>query len=405
MLVKIKKTDDVLWKKHLEREGVSPPLGEPFEARVGGTPVEFVPMRAGAPGWRAEGPGRPAWLAIPKGTEVSLEFEPVRGGRCRTGGSFAAPGVERVPGAPALPAGRMPEVVQRVLAGHRGSGRGVFIGIDVGGRPDKGFDLCPTWWDGGVPARLEFHRLPHRLALPPTDELRPVVAAGRVDELAERTYRSAGAIAADLWRALERFGPTGVLIDASSAFSRNAVGHGRYTEKFALKGVSFQSTPSVACGRPHAGEWGWLVYGMIAFAACVYRGEVSLERWYRGLAEGFDRACRADELIVREVFPTGTVETLRHRGRASEVVNLLAGLHGTPAVDVVRLYLENGVWGNKLRVDLSDQADSLIAALGALPYVRGDFAERVLEPGHGTAKWRPAVPDAREIEGAVVVPE
>lgn len=138
---------------------------------------------------------------------------------------------------------------------------GVHIGIDVGGRCEKGFDLCITEWISGVLHSVQWKRLPHTRALPPTRSLRMLVRDGDVAGLARTTKEAASVTCATLWREIERFDPAGIYIDSPSAFSRNIMGHGRRSEKRSLTGVFFQSTPSIACRSEHGGDWGGLSTG------------------------------------------------------------------------------------------------------------------------------------------------
>jgi hypothetical protein len=50
---------------------------------------------------------------------------------------------------------------------------GVYAGIDVGGRVDKGFDLCFLEFSKGCLQRIEFEPCPYPCALPATAQLRP----------------------------------------------------------------------------------------------------------------------------------------------------------------------------------------------------------------------------------------
>ena len=155
----------------------------------------------------------------------------------------------------------------------------VHVGIDVGGKPEKGFDLCITEWKGGFLKTVGWKRLPHTTLLPTTSTLRGLVRDGDLGGLALATEAAASATAAALWREIEQLGVAGVHIDSPSALARNQLGHGRLCEKRSLTGVTFQSTPSIASGNEHGGEWGWLVYGMIAFAACLHRGHLTGADW------------------------------------------------------------------------------------------------------------------------------
>ena len=213
-----------------------------------------------------------------------------------------------------------------------------------------------------------------------------------------------------LWLAIVRVAraaaPSGVFIDSPSAFSRNTIGHGRLTEKQSLSGVSFQSTPSISCGSEHGADWGWLLYGMVAFAACRHQGRFTLEQWMEALSDGLFVSTHEGPAVVREVFPTATISHLRSRGRGQEVQGLIRGLRGADAErQVVEAYLESGVQAVKEPgQSLFDRADALVAALSALPYARPSFHESTGWPATGSGRWRPAVADAHLIEGAVALP-
>jgi hypothetical protein len=56
----------------------------------------------------------------------------------------------------------------------------------------------------------------------------------------------------------------------SLSFARNRLGHGRLCEKRSLTGVSFQSTPSIACGSEHRTGI-WLTGNMSVFPAIALR--------------------------------------------------------------------------------------------------------------------------------------
>lgn len=64
---------------------------------------------------------------------------------------------------------------------------GVHIGIDVGGRCEKGFDLCITEWRDGALNSVQWKRLPHTRPLPPTHSLRRLVHDGDMAVLARAT--------------------------------------------------------------------------------------------------------------------------------------------------------------------------------------------------------------------------
>jgi hypothetical protein len=233
------------------------------------------------------------------------------------------------------------------IAGSGARADGIYVGVDVGGRPEKGFDLCFVDWRSGAMAHVEFVRVPHRSELPPTSAMRPLIWQGNLRELSRLTIRAAAPVAKDLWGTIVRHAPEvrGVFIDSPSGFSRNILGHGRLTEKQSLLGVSFQSTPSIACGREHGGDWAWLVYGMAAHLGCVRRGEFSEAEWLDGLTRGCSSTTQptAPGLITRECFPTATISRLRVVGRQEDVVRLLGPWNHLSEVDAVSRYLEHGV--------------------------------------------------------------
>lgn len=283
-----------------------------------------------------------------------------------------------------------------------------FIGIDVGGRVSKGYDLCRLVWSKGVPVRVFFERLPHTCPLPPTASLRACVAQGDLQQFAALTHASASETAANLWEKLTRVtggAPAGVFIDSPSAFSRNVLGHGRLTEKQSIRGVSFQSTPSICCGAEHGGDWGWLVYGMVAFAACLYRGALCEQQWLAALEEGLFAPLQKARLIAREVFPTATIARLRAAGRSATVQGFLEQLLGADAERAaVRDYLTSGVWAVKVPGrDVFDRADALVAALSSVPYMSNEVAEAKW-PDPTSVRWHSTVPDAHLAEGTIALP-
>jgi hypothetical protein len=281
---------------------------------------------------------------------------------------------------------------------------GVHIGIDVGGRSEKGFDLCITEWISGVLDSVQWKRLPHTRPLPPTSSLRLLVRDRDVAALAGATKESAFAISATLWREIERFSPAGIYIDSPSAFSRNLLGHGRRCEKRSLTGVSFQSTPSVACRSEHGGDWGWLVYGMIAFSACLHRGRLSAEDWLTDLSMGTYAHFDSTHTVLRECFPSATISMLRERERAPDVELLLAKTASQAEVDAVIKYLKHGVIEVKRRAQsIYDRADALVAALGALPHASHAFQESAHCGMHGK-NWT-GKPGDEQIEGTFVCVE
>jgi hypothetical protein len=284
-----------------------------------------------------------------------------------------------------------------------------FVGVDVAGRSSKGYDLCDLLWSNGAPARAKFKRIPHATPLPPTSSLRSSVAAGDLQQLAALTHAAAASTGEDLWKVIVEIAgstPSGIFVDSPSAFARNAAGHGRLTEKQSILGVSFQSTPSISCGNEHGADWGWLLYGMVAFAACLHHGHFTLEEWAKALDKGLFVSTQKTHIVVREVFPTATVSHLRSRGRAHQVQSLIRDLRGADAErQVVEAYLKSGVQVVKQPgQSLFDRADALVAALSSLPYARQDFDESLGWPQTRSVRWRPSVADARLVEGAIALP-
>ncbi len=74
-------------------------------------------------------------------------------------------------------------------------GDAVHVGIDVGGRREKGFDLCITEWVGGLLKAVQWKRLPHAMPLPRTFSLRALVREGDIAGVAAATQSSASATA------------------------------------------------------------------------------------------------------------------------------------------------------------------------------------------------------------------
>jgi hypothetical protein len=282
---------------------------------------------------------------------------------------------------------------------------GVHVGIDVGGRWEKGFDLCVTQWVGGLLTAVWWKHLPHATPLPPTSSLRALVRGGDLAALAAMTQASASTTAAALWRELEPLSAAGIHVDSPSAFSRNRFGHGRLCEKRSLTGVSFQSTPSIACGSDHGGEWGWLVYGMVAFAACLHRGQLTDAAWNVALESGTFARSDSSGIALRECFPTATISVLRARKRETDVARSLDPQVELPEVQAVLQYLKHGVKEVKRPRDpLFDRADALVAALGALPHVTEGFREAPYWSAEHGRRWN-GPPGAEQVEGAFVCVE
>jgi len=281
---------------------------------------------------------------------------------------------------------------------NTGPGDGLHVGIDVGGRQEKGFDLCVTEWQKGLLKSVRWQRLRHAILMPPTSSLRSLVRDGGLSSVAAATYASASATAAALWHVIQPLGATGVYIDSPSAFSRNCRGHGRLCEKRSLTGVSFQSTPSIACGNEHGGDWGWLLYGMVAFSACLHQGQLTGVQWVQDLEKGTFTRCDSAGIVLRECFPTATISVLRSHKREADAGRSLSGHDSLREVQAVLGYLKYGVKGVKRPNDaLYDRADSLVAALTALPYVADNFQEQSNWPISG-GRWA-GIAGEEQIEG------
>lgn len=316
--------------------------------------------------------------------------------------TFPPPPLNRAPVPtvrPASPA-RVPAPTPAAVSSSRAAS-GSHVGVDVGGRPDKGFDLCFTQWEQGGLIDLRFASLPHTAPLPPTAKLRGLVAQGDLAGLAETTYLSASRTAATFWSALRD--PAGIYIDSPSSFSRNTLGHGRLCEKTSMTGVTFQSTPSIRVGKEHGGDWGWLLYGMMAFAACVHRGSLTYDAWLQALQGGLHTEGMRQPFLLRECFPTATISALRTHGRAADVSLLLSGSRSAPEPEAMARYLQDGVRAVKQpRNSLYDRADALVAALTCLPHVHEDFREVEGWP-HDSTRWS-AAPAEGLVEGLFVYP-
>jgi len=286
---------------------------------------------------------------------------------------------------------------------------GVYVGIDVGGRIDKGFDLCVLTFSKGNLKNIEFKRCTYPCALPPTDVMRGLVAAGNFSELSRQTYESATKIADKLWSMIGNLILRGAFIDSPSGFSRNQAGHGRATEKVSYRGVTFQSTPSVIIRREHRGDWSWLVYGMVAYTALLYSGgNFSKEQWRDALTNGLYGSTRQlQALHVRECFPTATIAVLREdqeRVTKAIIQQLLHIDKDRPEVKVVVDYLQKGVFAVKKRGPLYDSADALVAALSSLPYAAPEIYREVERMPQGNIRWR-GNPGDDILEGRISVVE
>ena len=283
----------------------------------------------------------------------------------------------------------------------------VHVGIDVGGRIDKGFDLCFLTFSKGCLQGIAFEPCPYPCALPATAELRTTVAAGDFATLARLTYPAARGIAAELWARVRKWSPRGAFIDSPSGFSRNQHGHGRATEKVAYRGVWFQCTPSVAINRQHRGDWNWLVYGMVAYMAFIHSGDQFEETdWRHSLENGlYSQARGLQGRHLRECFPTATVAVLREDpARCDRVQQLLEPHQHLQEVVAVQGYLQHGVFAVKQQHPLYDRADALVAGLSSLPVALPRVFREVERTPRGQVRWRGNDGDDM-LEGRIAVVE
>jgi hypothetical protein len=156
--------------------------GERAALVVEGTVIEFERM-TGESGWKATGSNRAIWNRMPLPAFIRLAL------------ATQIPISRTLDHPPPSDSARLKEAPRRRLS------EGCFVGVDVGGRAEKGYTLARTVWRGGRLASIDFGSLPHYDVLPPTNELRPLVRAGDLDELARRTHETARARQGSLGRA------------------------------------------------------------------------------------------------------------------------------------------------------------------------------------------------------------
>ena len=143
---------------------------------------------------------------------------------------------------------------------------------------------------------------------------------------------------------------------------------------------------------------------MIAFSACLHRGNLSSENWARDLSIGTCSRFDSTETILRECFPTATISVLRGRSGSPDIEQALAGVAALPEVAAVIAYLKYGVAAVKRATQsVYDRADALVAALGALPHVSSKFHETAHCGQHGK-NWSGTTID-EQIEGTFVCVE
>ena len=273
--------------------------------------------------------------------------------------------------------------------------------------------ICVLHWGKGGIQRIASASLRYAEQLPDTDVLNEFLRRGDVAGLAAATFMSARANSARLRQQLDGYRSDGcvirgIFIDSPSAFSRNTLGHGRLCERVGFPKVTFQMTPSVACGKVHNNQWNWLLYGMQAFFGALVERPTAAD-WTDALTNGLQSRMLAQQSpIVRECFPTLTVEALRQTKLAATVIKLLNGNPAgaiAPEVATVEAYLEYGVQKVKESKPLYDRADALVAALTGLPLAfpkQFSLSQNLL--GNATLRgWAGGGTGAQHAEGAISV--
>jgi hypothetical protein len=295
-----------------------------------------------------------------------------------------------------------------VVPHQRSAMNGLYIGVDVAGRPDKGFTLSFLDFSDGTLQGISFDSVLYdaNSQLPPTMDLREAVCQSDFKRLAHATWSATKHLSAAFREKVNSRSPKGVFIDSPTAFSRNALGHGRSTEKAGYRGVSFQCTPSVNCGRIHRGDWNWLLYGIVAYASLI-GDHLSEEAWEDRLANGIYPLYRQANrgVYVRECFPTAMVSVLRENQAAVNAVkHVLSPLKDRESVrdevEAVFAYLDFGVRAVKTRAARFDRADALVASLLALPQVMPDTFRETERIPPEDARWAGNA-GAVEIEGRI----
>ena len=116
------------------------------------------------------------------------------------------------------------------------------------------------------------------------------------------------------------------------------------------------------------------------------------------LEKGTFTRCDSAGIVLRECFPTATISVLRSHKREADAGRSLSGHDSLREVQAVLGYLKYGVKGVKRPNDaLYDRADSLVAALTALPYVADNFQEQSNWPISG-GRWA-GIAGEEQIEG------
>jgi hypothetical protein len=123
---------------------------------------------------------------------------------------------------------------------------------------------------------------------------------------------------------------------------------------------------------------------MVAFSACLHRGQLTEADWLADLQNGTFARSDSSGIALRECFPTATISLLRTEKRKADVERMIDRHKEKPEVCAVLAYLEHGVRRVKSKGKLYDKADSLVAAFGALPHVAQGFLEL---PWRGGGRW------------------
>lgn len=394
MKVQTRVSDSCLWLKHAT--ALVPLLGKRFVAHIDGEPIAFEPMNQGknqrpTAGWKPDAESKTAWARV-LGRTVTLQV-----------GALdvevtPAPGAEVRSPLPKLSSTLAPRASPRPSLRRAETSGATVLGIDVAGKK-KGFDLCLLTL-GNTHITVRLSKLYPSTGLPSEAELRPALVNGDLAAVAELTFEAARTLA----RQLATFLPPNLMaisIDSPSSFARNQCGHGRRVEHIRLPDVNPQVTPSVSCGIPHKGSWGWLVYGMCAFAGALHGPELTGAQWRTALAEGLQpRFPEAPGFALLECFPTATLGHLRFTSGGNRLLQRL----GKPAdrtaaglIDELRQAIQNGIAAVKKASAAPDQLDAFIAAITALPAVDPGFGWS--EPGGPVGRWKGTSEDGRR-EGA-----
>ena len=262
----------------------------------------------------------------------------------------------------------------------------------------------------GTLLRPTFVRLTCRIPFPDLPVLRPVLARGDLHALAQLTLAPARNFAEFLWSKAGPLSPDATVNDSPSAFSLNIRGHGRRGERLGYPETSLQMTPSLRCGSPHEGSgWGFIPVGIAVFMACLTRGgNFSAADWEDALTSGLHvRLAASQSPIVREGCPSAQIGEWRSSGRAHDLISLLRPVASEPAISIVIQYLQQGVRAVKRRGPLFDSADTVVAALSALPHtaISPTFREWLAWPfpAQRRVKWASRTPQAELTEGTFVL--